>query len=529
MRRGIRVRTCALGCASLLLAAAGVRAERWEVVEGRLTDAATGASRPLTGSLEGSLFEPDPPDGPDPTVLMLDDFVLSAGALALTPAVPIEHAGLQPAAWVRIAEALHVQGDAVSFFNLLSGGELVAADARMVTFRFHELRGQGRALGRLGDGVLPRRLELTGTLYEVDQSFELPRSMCQQPPPSPGGGAVISSGDAIIEFQRFDLQPQELVEFRPPTNSGAVLNRVMGGRASQIDGQLISGGAVYLANPAGVVLHSQLSPITSPIVVAISTPAPAAPTLEELGMRAPDGAEVSFDAAGVLGVYTAGDLFVEGSFPEIPGLTRVRLVAEGAIVVAASGSLRVPAGVSLELDAGRIEISGPIGGGDPTPAPGEPFPGDLYPMPLPRFCTGLRPIHPAAKRAIGSFSLVASAARQVAVDVAPGDPRNRVSPGSRQVLAVALLGSSELDVRDVDPGSLRLGAGEAEPLALRRQPLALRLRANRDGYLDLVAIFSVREAEVAFGDDSLCLVAETRAGELLEGCDAIETRLVRPR
>jgi hypothetical protein len=46
---------------------------------------------------------------------------------------------------------------------------------------------------------------------------------------------------------------------------------------------------------------------------------------------------------------------------------------------------------------------------------------------------------------------------------------------------------------------------------------------NRDGHLDLRDLFDVREAEIAYGDEEVCLVAETRDGEILEGCDAIET------
>jgi hypothetical protein len=38
-----------------------------------------------------------------------------------------------------------------------------------------------------------------------------------------------------------------------------------------------------------------------------------------------------------------------------------------------------------------------------------------------------------------------------------------------------------------------------------------------------VALFDVRDAEVAYGEEEVCLVAEARDGETLEGCDAIQT------
>ena len=67
-----------------------------------------------------------------------------------------------------------------------SGGELVASSAAEATFRFLDFRsgtsGGGRAIGQLGDGVLPRRLQLEGTLYEVDQTFRIGQGPCILPP-----------------------------------------------------------------------------------------------------------------------------------------------------------------------------------------------------------------------------------------------------------------------------------------------------------------------------------------------------------
>ena len=54
--------------AGLFLAGSSARAETWSVLDGRVTDAATGRSHSLSGWLEGSEFEPDPPDGASPVV-----------------------------------------------------------------------------------------------------------------------------------------------------------------------------------------------------------------------------------------------------------------------------------------------------------------------------------------------------------------------------------------------------------------------------------------------------------------------------
>ena len=117
---------------------------------------------------------------------------------------------------------------------------------------------------------------------------------------------------------------------------------------------------------------------------------------------------------------------------------------------------------------------------------------------------------------------MASAARQIEIDVRPRISHNRVRPGFPQRIPVAVLGAEDLDVRDVDETSLRLGEGGAEPAAGRGRAIHRR-DVNGDGILDLRALFDVRDAEIAYGDEEVCLLAETREGDALEGCDAIET------
>ena len=394
-------------CIAALLTLPGLAAgaETYAIRSGSLTDASTGRSRPLTGSFEASVFEPDPPDGATPVVLRFDDFELASGGRSLTPAAPIEFEGLLPVAYLVIGDGVVLEDDRVSSLHLRAGGELVGVSNDEVTYRFFELRSDsppaGSASGRLGDSGLPRTLRLEGTLYEVEQSFSVsgPEDCAvTTPPPSPGGGGtsggggggVIVSSGAVISYSRFEVPAVERIAFVAPAGSagGGVVNRSSGDGASLIEGELVSNDD--LLNPPGIVFG--LAPAT-------------VPTLEELGIRAPGGAQVSL-VSGALLVDAAGDLLVEGDFPAIPGLTSVTLRAQGSLVV--TGTIHVAAGVSLRLEAGgSVDIAD--GGLDlPEPAPQPP------PVGLPRLCNGLIPIHPATERALGSFSLVASAAKPIA-------------------------------------------------------------------------------------------------------------------
>ena len=113
--------------------------------------------------------------------------------------------------------------------------------------------------------------------------------------------------------------------------------------------------------------------------------------------------------------------------------------------------------------------------------------------------------------------------REVAVDVRPRSPRNRVRPGSHGVLPVAILGSEELDAGEIDAASLRFGPDGA-PAARDPGPL---VDLDGDGYADLVLHFRVDASGIAPEDAEACLDGALLDGRPLHGCDAIET--VPPR
>jgi filamentous hemagglutinin family protein len=66
-----------------------------------------------------------------------------------------------------------------------------------------------------------------------------------------------SSSRAIVNWNSFDINKNELVDHRMPDSNSAALHRVVGGQgASQLEGTLRSNGNIYLVNPKGVVIHN---------------------------------------------------------------------------------------------------------------------------------------------------------------------------------------------------------------------------------------------------------------------------------
>jgi uncharacterized membrane protein len=104
------------------------------------------------------------------------------------------------------------------------------------------------------------------------------------------------------------------------------------------------------------------------------------------------------------------------------------------------------------------------------------------------------------------------------IDVVPGSDANVVRFTASSLVAVALLGSDALDVREIDPSSLAFGPSGTAPFRAPRHR-----DVNRDGRRDLVAFFRVADTGIALGDTQACLRAHDLDGEPFEGCDAVST------
>jgi 6-phosphogluconolactonase (cycloisomerase 2 family) len=117
-------------------------------------------------------------------------------------------------------------------------------------------------------------------------------------------------------------------------------------------------------------------------------------------------------------------------------------------------------------------------------------------------------------------------ARKIEIDIKPENGTNPINPRSHGVTPVALLGSEDLDVADVDLTTLRFGPNEAAPAhdLADGWPYRDPLRdMNGDGFLDLLMHFRTQETGIQCGDTETKLTGHLLDGTSIEGMDKIRT------
>jgi Tol biopolymer transport system component len=103
----------------------------------------------------------------------------------------------------------------------------------------------------------------------------------------------------------------------------------------------------------------------------------------------------------------------------------------------------------------------------------------------------------------------------VRIDVRPRNAHNRLRPGARVPISVAILGSEALDVAGVDVATLAFGPDGA---AAERK--VKRADVDGDGFRDLVTRYRLRETGIERGDTEACLTGVADGFEF-ESCEAI--------
>ncbi len=111
---------------------------------------------------------------------------------------------------------------------------------------------------------------LPGTVWAGPQGEQVVAGAVAVARPDAHTTRVTQSGDkAIINWNSFSVGGQEYVQFVQPGSTSAILNRVVGGQASQILGHLNANGRVFLVNPQGVYFGAGAKVDTAGLVASV--------------------------------------------------------------------------------------------------------------------------------------------------------------------------------------------------------------------------------------------------------------------
>ena len=120
----------------------------------------------------------------------------------------------------------------------------------------------------------------------------------------------------------------------------------------------------------------------------------------------------------------------------------------------------------------------------------------------------------------GAFRITGTPVEEVAIDIEPRRARNKIKPGSRRKISVAILTTEMFDATTVDPLSVEFGPNAA--LEIHGQGHVEDV--DRDGDLDLLLHFNIQDTGIQCGDTTASLIGETFDMALIAGSDNIVTR-----
>ncbi len=115
---------------------------------------------------------------------------------------------------------------------------------------------------------------------------------------------------------------------------------------------------------------------------------------------------------------------------------------------------------------------------------------------------------------------VTSAVSGVQIDIRPYSSKNRISLTSRGYVAVAVLGSKTFDATIIDPNSVTFAGAPVVKVFGRRHSIIFDI--NRDGRLDRIFWFKVKDLQLTTASTEAELVGKTYYGLSFRGTDKVK-------
>ncbi len=169
--------------------------------------------------------------------------------------------------------------------------------------------------------------------------------------PTPNTLEITNTNGAIINWQQFSIQQNEITRFIQSGANSAVLNRVTGGNPSSILGQLLSNGRVFLINPNGIVFGPNSVIDTAGLIASTLDMTDEDFINQNLKFQGDNAADIS--NKGYIKAGANGDVFLIAPNIENSGIIETN---GGEIILAAGESVTI---ASLDSDHIVFDVQAP--------------------------------------------------------------------------------------------------------------------------------------------------------------------------
>ncbi len=162
---------------------------------------------------------------------------------------------------------------------------------------------------------------------------------------------ITNSNGAVINWQQFSIQQNEITRFIQDSANSAVLNRIVGQDPSALLGQLLSNGRVFLINPNGIVFGPNSVIDTAGLIASTLDMTDEDFINQNLTFRGDNAADIQNQ--GYIKAGANGDIFLIAPNIENSGIIETE---GGEIILAAGESVTI---ASLDSDDIIFDVQAP--------------------------------------------------------------------------------------------------------------------------------------------------------------------------